>query len=507
MFNSLYSRIALILFCMFLIMAGVLFWFFEQTSIATQNETSQKLYHNLADNIVNDLGVIRNNQFDLDLIEDAFDTMMILGPNIELYVLDRTGEVITFNTPKQKLKKTKVNLRPIISFIQHKTRLPILGDDPLSDHRQKIFSAAAVYEENNSIGNKATDKILLGYLYIIIGGENYDSISSALRLSNAWRVGILGMITALSFLLIASLLLFYALTRPLRQLTKEIKAFEKSDFKIETPHSLLANKNNKKGEMHQLHQSFQQMQQRIIEQLEHLKKNDAIRREFLAYVSHDLRTPLAGMKAYLETLELKQSSMSDKERQEFIAKAISNGDRLQGMITELFELTRLENNQVKLNQEVFVIGDLLTDIYASLEDKASQKQIHLKIDFQQAEVQVYGDIAKIERVIQNLTENAIRYSKTGDTVLIKTILMKNNKLCICVCDSGTGIHAKDLPYIFEPYFRASDEYKLKYKGAGLGLAISQRLLRLHGISLQVKSQINKGTVFYFSLQVFKGYNR
>jgi signal transduction histidine kinase len=501
MFSSLYSRITLLLFSIFLILAGFFFLFFEQASRSTQNETSQKLYLQLAENIVNDLGVISNNHFDLKLIEEAFRTMMILGPNIELYVLDRTGKVITYSVPDARIKRTQINLQPIINFIDHKQRLPILGDDPRAEKRQKIFSAAAVYEENNSIGNKVADKTLIGYLYIIIGGEDYDSILTALRLSNAWQIGIFGVASALGFLLIASLLLFYVLTRPLRQLTKEIKAFEKSDFTVSAPRlqlSLLKHHNN--DEIHQLRQSFQQMQQRIMEQLEHLKKNDAIRREFLAYVSHDLRTPLAGMKAYLETLEIKQASMNNIERQQFISKAISNGDRLQGMINELFELTRLENHQVELHQEAFAMGDLLSDIYASLEDKARQKQVHLQIDFQQASVQVIGDIAKIERVIQNLTENAIRYSEVNSTVLINTKSIKNNKLRVSICDHGAGIQAHDLPYIFEPYFRASDEYRLKHKGAGLGLAISQRLLRLQDINLQVESEINKGTTFYFSLQ-------
>ncbi len=500
MFNSLYSRIALILFSMFLIMAGFLFWFFERASVATQNETSQKLYLSLADNIANDLGVISNNQFDLELIEVAFHKIMILGPNIELYVLDRTGNVISFSVPDKKIKRTHINLQPITALIEKTQSLPILGDDPRALDRQKIFSAAVVYEENNSIGNKAVDKTRIGYLYIIIGGEDYDSISTALRLSNTWIISLLGIAIALSFLLIASLILFYALTRPLRQLTREIKVFEQSDFKVKTTFQSVPLNNTKKDEIYQLRQSFQHMQQHIIEQLEHLKKNDAIRREFLAYVSHDLRTPLAGMKAYLETLELKQTSMSDEERQTFIKKTIRNGDRLQKMISELFELTRLENHQIELTQEGFSMGDLLSDIYASLESKASEKQVSLKIDFQQASVQVYGDIAKIERVIQNLTENAIRYSKANSSVVIKTKLIKNNELRICICDQGAGIQAKDLPYIFEPYFRASDEYKLKHKGAGLGLAISQRLLRLHNISLQVESGINKGTVFCFSLQ-------
>jgi len=241
------------------------------------------------------------------------------------------------------------------------------------------------------------------------------------------------------------------------------------------------------------------MEQRIEAQLARLNKQDEIRREFLAYVSHDLRTPLAGMKAYLETLEIKQDSMPVKERREFLQKAIINGDRLEGMINELFELTRLESQQVELNAEEFSIGDLLSDIVASLEDKAKTGQVNLNIDCQDAQALVVADIAKIERVIQNLVENAIRYSNKGSTVIVSTVKNQGGKIQLKVIDSGSGISPEHLPFIFEPYYRASDEYKLKHKGAGLGLAISKRLLALHNIDLEVNSEVGKGTVFSFIL--------
>ena len=152
-----------------------------------------------------------------------------------------------------------------------------------------------------------------------------------------------------------------------------------------------------------------------------------------------------------------------------------------------------------MHQEAFVIGDLLSDIYASVESKARQAKVNLQIDYQQANIQVRGDIAKIERVIQNLSENAIRYSNPKSTVNIGTEIL-NDTLCITIRDQGIGIDKKYLPYIFEPYFRAPDELTLKHKGAGLGLAISQRLLALHNISLTVESELGKGTVFRFCLQ-------
>ena len=491
MFRSLYSRLALALLAIFIFMAAFQFWFFGVAFTATQNETLQQLHRPLAENIVNDLGVITKNQFDLELIQSAFQSIMLLGPTLELYVLDKSGKVITFDTEQMALKRPNINLKPIIRYIEHSLELPILGDDPRSLEQQKIFSAAAVYEENNSIGNRHREKLLIGYLYIIIGGEKYDTVATALRNSNTWKVSLVAILSALAFLLAASWLLFYALTRPLRRLTKEIKTFEQADN--------VQNTSQKQGEIQQLAQSFHQMQQRISKQLDDLKKQEAIRREFLAYVSHDLRTPLAGMKAYLETLELKQASMSNDERQEFISKAIINGDRLQSMIDELFELTRLESQQVELHQEAFVIGDLLSDIYASVESKARQAKVNLQIDYQQANIQVRGDIAKIERVIQNLSENAIRYSNPKSTVNIGTEIL-NDTLCITIRDQGIGIDKKYLPYIFEPYFRAPDELTLKHKGAGLGLAISQRLLALHNISLTVESELGKGTVFRFCLQ-------
>lgn len=503
MFKSLYSRLALVLLGVFLAMALLFLFLFNQASTATQNEASQRLHLKLAENIVKDLGITSKGGFDTKMIKDAFHRMMILGPTIELYVLDKSGKLVAYDAPEEKIKRRNVDLNPVVKFVKRKQELPILGDDPRSEDKQKIFSAARVYaKEESDKGNNDAMGTFVGYLYIIIGGENYDNVATALRLSKTWKISLIGIASALVFLLLASLLLFYALTRPLRKLTREIKAFEASDFKQ-------VSKNNSdqpsggQGELNVLKQSFHQMEQRIADLLERLNKQNEIRRDFLAYVSHDLRTPLSGMKAYLETLEIKQDSLPLSERKEFLQKAITNGDRLEGMINELFELTRLESQQVELNKDEFPIGDLLSDIYSSLEKKANDKQVNLEIECAEPQAEVSADIAKIERVIQNLVENAIRYSEKGGTVTLsaKKITDKSNygKIKIQIKDSGAGIAANHLPHIFEPYYRASDEYKLKHKGAGLGLAISQRLLVLHDIQLEVDSEIGKGTVFSFAL--------
>ena len=130
MFRSLYSRLALALLAVFIFMAALQFWFFGVAFTATQNETLQQLHRPLAENIVNDLGIITKNQFDPELIQDAFQAIMLLGPTLELYVLDKDGEVITFDTEQEALKRPIINLEPIIHYIEHSRELPLLGDDP-----------------------------------------------------------------------------------------------------------------------------------------------------------------------------------------------------------------------------------------------------------------------------------------------------------------------------------------------------------------------------------------
>jgi len=318
--------------------------------------------------------------------------------------------------------------------------------------------------------------------------------------------------------LAASLLLFYALTKPLRVLTLEITAFEQSGFKQlpannkrHSPHSTIKHKPERSinsSEVSQLSSSFHHMAQQIVELLERLEKLDKVRKEFLAYVSHDLRTPLTGTTAYLETLALKFESLADDEKLDFIAKSQANCLRLDSMINELFELARLDNNQVSLNSQSFSIEDSLSDLYASLEGIAQKKHIQLNVQFDVENSSVNGDIAKLERVIQNLVENAIHYTPNKGTVTISANDTPENNvpgnaasIRIAISDTGQGISEEDLPYIFEPYYRSKNALEPYQKGTGLGLAICQRLLALHDIQLNVDSTLNQGTCFFFDIPV------
>ena len=503
MFKSLYWRLAIALLFVFIIMGVLVFTFLNYVSNSTRDELSQRLHKDFAVNVQMNLDVLKDGAIDPIKIKDVFRTMMVIGPALELYIVDTKGNVVAYQADDSKIKRLKVDLEPIQAFINESKSYPIYGDDPRSKNKKKVFSAALVYGKGNQIINQLdvneAEVKTIGYLYAIIGGENYDSIESSLESNNYWKIRAAWLVIAGLFLLLSSLLLFYALTLPLRKLTKEIKAFEDSDFKKKPSNNILQIK--QQGEVNQLKKSFYQMEQRIFDLLEKLNKQDELRREFLTFLSHDLRTPLSSVKAYIETLESKNDTLSIDERSDFLKKASLNSERLEGMISELFELTRLDGNQIEVNLDEFGIEDLLSDLSNSLENIAKSKGIKLSILRNQNNTHVFGDIEKIERVIQNLIENAVRYSDENASVILDVREVNNDKLMVKVIDFGSGIDEKYLPFIFKPFYQSADRKIKTHQGVGLGLAICYRLLELQNIELHVQSKLNDGTVFSFELNI------
>ena len=489
MFKGLYQRLAVTLLVVFITQGAVLMWIFNKSSEAAQLEAAQKLHLHLAEYVVQNMNVFTDGHFDEERIKEAFHRIMLLGPVTELYILDPQGKILTYDAPDRKIKRSHVNLSPIKHFLQQE-ELPIVGDDPRSTSQQKIFSATSVYDQN---------KQLKGYLYIIIGGENYDSIVTDLLFTKVWKISLVSIVVGLIFLLLVTLILFYAMTRPLNRLCREVIRFEASDFK-KLPPKTAHIKKKARNELQMLENQVFLMEQRIVMQLENIEQHDKLRREFFAYVSHDLRTPLAGMRAYLETLLDKQVILTEQDRQKFVENILLNNKRLSDMVDELFELARLEHGEIEIHQEHFVLSDLLSDLYASLSPLANKKGIHLMIDCPNMSLTVYADVARLERILQNLISNAIYYTPSGGTVTTLISQKADQPVNISIQDTGNGIPAEELPYVFEPYYRAIDGKKVRQDGCGLGLAITQRLLALHNSELYVESPPNQGARFYFSLE-------
>jgi len=227
-----------------------------------------------------------------------------------------------------------------------------------------------------------------------------------------------------------------------------------------------------------------------------LQRMDELRRELIANVSHDLRTPLASMQGYLETVLMKNEQLTPAERRSYLEVILNSTERLSRLVQELFELSRLEAQQSRPQIESFSLAELANDLVQKFTPLAAGKGVSLGIRFDDHPPLVAADIAMIERVMQNLLDNAITYTPAGGNVSI-TIAGRETTVRVSVDDTGVGIAGSDLPYVFDRFYQVRT--KGSRAGAGLGLAIVKKILEAHGASIAVQSRVDAGSTFWFEL--------
>ena len=223
-----------------------------------------------------------------------------------------------------------------------------------------------------------------------------------------------------------------------------------------------------------------------------LSKTESLRRELLANVSHDLKTPLTLIKANAEMV--KDLTFKNKEKREKnLSTIIEEVDRLNLLVEDILNLSKMQSNAVSLNIESVNLNDIIKSIIKKFE--ILKETDGYSIDYKGFDVNVSCDKAKIEQVIYNLINNAINY--TGDNKKIYIKLKKNeDNIKLEIKDTGRGISDDDLKYIWDKYYKVDKKYKRVTYGTGLGLSIVKNILELHGFKYGVESKKNKGTTFY-----------
>lgn len=235
-------------------------------------------------------------------------------------------------------------------------------------------------------------------------------------------------------------------------------------------------------------------------EIEQLKSQEKFRREFLSNISHEFKTPLFATQGYIETLQDGLMEEDMEMAKNFLDKAARNLDRLNYLIQDLDEISKLESGKMVLNIEKFDIVDLIKDTTYSLEDKA--KQHNIKIEFKTkagAPHWVKADRNKIHQVLYNLIDNSLKYGKEGGTTKIK-IFPLFEQVLIEITDDGYGIEEKNLNRVFERFFRTDKSRSRDIGGSGLGLAIVKHIVEAHQQNVNVRSTEGIGTTFGFTLQ-------
>lgn len=235
-----------------------------------------------------------------------------------------------------------------------------------------------------------------------------------------------------------------------------------------------------------------------------LSSLDALRKEMMANISHDLRTPLTNLLGYVETLQLKQKTLTPEEQKRYFSIAQKEGERLRKMIEDLFELSKLESNQVKLHVEPFPISDLLHDVIQKYEPVCSQKNIFCTVDIDKKTPWALGDIKLLDRVLQNLFDNAIKHNRpadndpTGKGWITASVHPFGDKVRFAIVNSSDSISEDDLRKLFDRYFKIGTTDT----GTGLGLAIVKKILNLHKSPITVKNDTHTTTIC-FDLPAYK----
>ena len=489
LFNSLYSKLSIVLTGLFFLV-GIAFVVVTLFSTEMyQQEVNQKLNSQIAEHIVKEKLLMRDNRINKKALEEVFHMLMVINPSIEIYLIDTEGNILAFSADPGKVKRTRVSLGPIKEWLEKKATIPILGDDPRNPEGKKVFTAAPISENGK----------LQGYLYVILGGETYDSVVQKLKGSYILKLSTWMIVGSLFFALIAGLLLFASLTGRLKRLASVMDAFKKGE-KLESNGHPLKTQKSSADEIDRLSATFRQMAERIEEQMQKLRESDLMRRDLIANVSHDLRTPLATLQGYIETLLLKEKSLTDEERRSHLEVAIRHCARLSNLVDHLFELAKLDSSEMGVKSEPFNLRELVQDVVQKFQLKAEEKHLDISIISDDEIPFVYADIGLIERVLENLIENALRYTPEGGSIRLE-LSPVNGEIAIRISDTGSGIPEEELPHIFNRFYQLDKSRRGEPGHSGLGLAITKRILELHDRAIEVNSTPKAGTTFTFRLPV------
>lgn len=481
LFKSLYWKISCVFLLLMVIIGGV---YVYVTAIAADEfflETKQTLNKDVASELIHEVPIFINDSLNEGAVQKIMMHHMKVNPTVEVYILDPMGKILTYDAPPEKIKKSYVSIAPIKELIRAEGESYILGNDPRNPDACKVFSVAPIYDKN----------AIQGYVYVILASEEYDSVSSMLMGNFIYSVGIKTFIITVLFAVLIGLISIKYLTRNLKIIEDGVAEFSKGkyDQRIQLP---------SQGEFSHLAHCLNDMAGTISNNIDQLKSIEKLRKELVANVSHDLRTPIAVVRGYIETMLMKNEEMSSEDREKYLNIVLSSTQNLENLVSDLFELSKLDSEKVELKKERVNLLELLNDLSLRYKIIADQRSLEFEVvgvDMGIVEI----DIALMERAIQNLIENSMKFTPKGGKVTIELKRVKQS-LLLTVKDTGVGIAEEYLPFVFDRY-KKLDSDKTHNAGAGLGLAIVKRIMELHQLNIEVNSEKNKGTNFSIAIPV------
>ncbi|MGI4847481.1 MAG: ATP-binding protein [Janthinobacterium lividum] len=499
---TLSQRLSLAFSILLLACCGASAWLQIVAIDMREKEVVQGLSRSLATTIARDTELMDATGLKPDAARRLFDQLMVVNPSVEVYLLDVGGKIIGHAAPAGRIKRDHVDLAPLRRFLAG-AMLPILGDDPRDVARKKVFSAAPLQTGGKTIA----------YVYVVLQGEAHDRLAKDVAASGVLRTTLWSMAVVALLGLLAGWIAFRSITHPLRRLTDTMRGFDTEAEPVVPPvvagHSESSSVRTR-DEIAVLEMAFGQMATRIAEQWQSLSRLDLERRELVANISHDLRTPMASLHGYLETLLRKDAVLAPGERQRYLGVALAQSSKVGKLAQALFDLARLEHGLVAPELEDFSLTDLVQDVFQKFELQAAARQVRLLAELPPLAAIVSADLGMIERVLTNLLDNALRHTPANGWVRVAVVNLPHT-VEVTLSDNGPGIPAAMHERLFRRPLALKQAQRGKERQAmpagnqeenrqgGLGLLIVHRILQLHGRDIRLLAVPGQGATFRFEL--------
>ncbi|MCL2564917.1 MAG: cell wall metabolism sensor histidine kinase WalK [Defluviitaleaceae bacterium] len=327
------------------------------------------------------------------------------------------------------------------------------------------------------IGN---DEITIG---AIVMSTSMESLNE--NISEVVRITVNGVIISCIAAFIMISFSSRNITKPLRQMNDAAKVIASGDFEKRIEVKSL-------DEIGQLAESFNNM-------AEALNMQETSRRGFVANISHDLRSPLTSIIGFLEAM--KDGTIPTERNDYYLDIVLSECKRLAKIANDLLDISKIElTGELELLKEDFELNKLIRDTLIQFENRVKQKNIKAEISFAGEDTMVFGDYEKIQRVVYNLLDNAIKFTPEDGRVRIETTI-KDKKIFVSIRDSGRGLKEEERQHVFERFYKADSSRGIDKTGAGLGLSIVREFIKAHGEKIYVESIEGLGCNFIFTLSL------
>ncbi|WP_353250281.1 HAMP domain-containing sensor histidine kinase [Salinisphaera sp. T31B1] len=477
--HSLYARIALVYLASLLVLSVTAAWIAVSQFDQLGREFQQRMQIDLADNLAQVMRAPLADGPASAAAAEAARLILSINPSLSLYVLDHQGRVVGDYGRPGCTRPSPVDTQPLDRLLGAEPMLPVFAVAPCS-RQASVFSVAQV-----EYGHQATP----GYLFVVLDAGRRMSMFAMLRTSSITRTLLIAGGLALLLSGILGLLLFAVLTRRFTRLTHAVQRFAEG-------HSGQRITPIRNDEIGRLGRAFNDMAATIEIQLNALRENDRQRRELVANLSHDFRTPLTSLQGYAERLQ-GGDTLTSAARRAHLDAILANAARLTQLAEQLSTLARLDAHERPLNEEPFSLAELAYDIAGKFQPQAEAAQVRLEIRRMSTQTLVRADLALIDRLLTNLIDNALQATPPGGLVWLDAVAT-GDRVQVCVGDTGAGLAEEEIGLVTQRFYRTRAGRE-RGEGSGLGLSIVEDICNRHGTRLQIDSRPGAGARMMFDL--------